>query len=110
MTTDYIKNLDSKRQIQRNLNRPLIKDTIAVPTQGYAIVRFVADNPGVWLLRCFIEGHSDSGMQMLFKVGSTRDFPTKPNNLPLCGYNEPKSKSNFVNIYQYISNFFTSFF
>lgn len=27
-------------------NKPITKDTIAVPSAGYVIVRFIADNPG----------------------------------------------------------------
>lgn len=29
-----------------------IKDTISIPSKGYTIFRFKADNPGWWLLHC----------------------------------------------------------
>lgn len=29
-----------------------IKDTISIPSKGYTIFRFKADNPGFWLLHC----------------------------------------------------------
>lgn len=31
-----------------NWNNPPQKDTIILPTGGYVIIRFKADNPGVW--------------------------------------------------------------
>jgi FtsP/CotA-like multicopper oxidase with cupredoxin domain len=30
----------------------VIKDTLSVPSNGYVIFRFKADNPGWWLLHC----------------------------------------------------------
>lgn len=32
-------------------NFPL-KDTVSIPSKGYTILRFKADNPGFWLLHC----------------------------------------------------------
>lgn len=43
--------------------------TVASPdAQGYAVVRFVADNPGVWAFHCHIDLHSASGMMLYFVV------------------------------------------
>ncbi|KAI9343302.1 Cupredoxin [Zopfochytrium polystomum] len=39
---------------------------------GYTIVRFVADNPGVWLFHCHIDWHIAAGLAMLF-VASPAD-------------------------------------
>jgi iron transport multicopper oxidase len=33
---------------------PMRRDTIAVNPGSYAVIRFVADNPGVWLFHCHI--------------------------------------------------------
>lgn len=30
----------------------IIKDTISIPSKGYTVLRFKADNPGWWLLHC----------------------------------------------------------
>lgn len=38
---------------------------------GYAVIRFRADNPGVWAFHCHIDLHSMSGMMMLFTVAPT---------------------------------------
>jgi iron transport multicopper oxidase len=41
---------------------PVIRDTIMVQNHGHAVIRFRATNPGVWLLHCHIEWHSESGL------------------------------------------------
>jgi iron transport multicopper oxidase len=45
---------------------PMQRDTIAVPGGGYAIIRFVADNPGVWLFHCHVEWHLEAGLVAFF--------------------------------------------
>ena len=47
---------------------PLRKDTVYVPAFGYVVLRFLADNPGIWLLHCHILWHQASGMTMAFQV------------------------------------------
>lgn len=93
LTTEFVQNLDKKGLLKRNFDRPPIKDTYSMPTQGYAIVRFIADNPGFWLLHCHIESHSDSGMVLMFKVGESKDLPTKPNKWPTCGPYQSKDEN-----------------
>ncbi len=39
-----------------NMDHPVRKDTVVVPPGGYAVIRFVADNPGVWLAHCHMVG------------------------------------------------------
>jgi len=41
---------------------PMKRDTIAVNPNSYAVIRFVADNPGVWLFHCHIEWHVIMGL------------------------------------------------
>ena len=40
---------------------PIMRDTISVPAQGWAKIRFMSDNPGVWLLHCHIDWHMYNG-------------------------------------------------
>jgi len=47
VTVEHIKTLDAIGLIKRNLIDAPIKDTVAVPSRGYTIVRFVANNPGL---------------------------------------------------------------
>ncbi|KAG7377240.1 ferroxidase fet3 [Phytophthora pseudosyringae] len=36
---------------------------------GYVILRFTADNPGVWMMHCHIDWHMDIGLAMIFVEG-----------------------------------------
>ncbi|XP_058802841.1 uncharacterized protein LOC131670882 [Phymastichus coffea] len=85
MTVAQFKRLDKQGKIQRNLNHAPIKDTMKVPSGGYSIVRFLANNPGYWYFHCHFEPHSNNGMSFVFKVGEHEDFPKKPDGFPTCG-------------------------
>ncbi|KAL2159126.1 hypothetical protein VTH06DRAFT_2885 [Thermothelomyces fergusii] len=41
---------------------PPMRDTITVLPNSYAVVRFRANNPGVWLFHCHIEWHVEMGL------------------------------------------------
>ena len=41
---------------------PMRRDTVFVQGNGNFVIRFVADNPGVWLFHCHIEWHMDQGL------------------------------------------------
>lgn len=41
---------------------PAFKDTVTVNGASYAVIRFQADNPGVWLFHCHIEWHVEMGL------------------------------------------------
>ncbi|KAM7496401.1 hypothetical protein LguiA_020815 [Lonicera macranthoides] len=51
-----------------NLVDPPQRNTIDVPVGGWAAIRFVADNPGVWLMHCHIDSHLTWGLAMSFLV------------------------------------------
>ena len=67
-----------------NLIDPAIKDTVVVPARGYIVVRFRADNRGVWLFHCHQELHQMEGMMMIFIEGSLEDLPAPPRGMPTC--------------------------
>ncbi|KAL2914214.1 ferroxidase fet3 [Polyrhizophydium stewartii] len=48
------------------LKNPVRRDTVVVPTRGYAVLRFYADNPGVWFFHCHVEWHLEAGLASLF--------------------------------------------
>lgn len=52
-----------------NLKNPVKKDTVVVPRRGYAVLRFRADNPGIWMFHCHVLWHQASGMAMGIEVG-----------------------------------------
>lgn len=41
---------------------PMRRDTMVLYPSGYMVLRFKADNPGVWLFHCHIEWHIDQGL------------------------------------------------
>ena len=45
---------------------PQLRDTVSVPAMGWARIRFVSDNPGVWFLHCHIDWHFEAGLAAYF--------------------------------------------
>ncbi|GFS09752.1 laccase 1, partial [Elysia marginata] len=84
-TVDEVKALDLAGGITRRIPQAPIKDTVIVPDGGYTVIRFKADNPGVWLFHCHVELHAAMGMAMVFQVGEAKDFPRAPRNFQRCG-------------------------
>ncbi|XP_073271589.1 laccase-7-like [Primulina huaijiensis] len=76
---------DSKRF---NLVNPQELNTIAVPVGGWAVIRFRANNPGVWLMHCHLDAHMSWGLAMAFVVenGPTPSsrLPPPPPDFPKC--------------------------
>ncbi|KAF0888588.1 hypothetical protein E2562_016057, partial [Oryza meyeriana var. granulata] len=73
---------------QFNLVNPQERNTVAVPTGGWAVIRFIANNPGMWYMHCHFEAHLDLGLGMVFEVqdGPTPEtsLPPPPADLPQC--------------------------
>ncbi|CAN6347423.1 unnamed protein product [Urochloa humidicola] len=71
-----------------NLVNPQERNTVAVPTGGWAVIRFVANNPGMWFMHCHFDAHLDLGLAMVFEVqdGPTAEtsVPPPPSDLPQC--------------------------
>ncbi|CAM0145679.1 unnamed protein product [Urochloa decumbens] len=71
-----------------NLDDPPMRNTVAVPVNGWAVIRFVADNPGVWLMHCHLDVHITWGLAMAFLVedgvGDLQSLQAPPPDLPLC--------------------------
>ncbi|KQK10592.1 laccase-7 [Brachypodium distachyon] len=71
-----------------NLVDPVSRNTLAVPTGGWAVIRFVANNPGMWFFHCHLDAHVPMGLGMVFAVqngtapGSI--LPPPPADLPMC--------------------------
>lgn len=57
----YYNEIDAKKEYIK-------RDTINIPGYGYALIRFVADNPGVWPFHCHIGWHMEAGLLMQFNV------------------------------------------
>lgn len=82
--------LDRQGLLHRQFNLPPGKDTIAVPNNGYVVLRFRADNPGFWLFHCHFLYHIVIGMNLIFQVGTQSDLPPIPPGFPTCGDHRPE--------------------
>ncbi|XP_033341683.2 uncharacterized protein LOC117229350 [Megalopta genalis] len=65
------------------------KDTVKIPEGGYAIVRFLANNPGFWLIHCHFSWHHVTGMELVIQVGEREDLPPTPSGFPECSNWKP---------------------
>ncbi|XP_008237615.1 PREDICTED: laccase-15-like [Prunus mume] len=70
-----------------NLVDPPEVNTIGVPKNGWATVRFKADNPGVWFMHCHLERHASWGMATVLIV--TNGNTTETSMLPAPAYMPP---------------------
>ncbi|XP_034692840.1 laccase-7 [Vitis riparia] len=71
-----------------NLENPQVRNTIGVPVGGWAVIRFQANNPGVWLVHCHLDVHLPWGLATAFVVENgptpSSTLPPPPADLPLC--------------------------
>uniref|UniRef100_A0A7N0R9L0 Laccase n=1 Tax=Kalanchoe fedtschenkoi TaxID=63787 RepID=A0A7N0R9L0_KALFE len=71
-----------------NLVDPPLRNTVGVPVNGWAVIRFVADNPGAWIMHCHLDVHITWGLAMVFVVdngvGTLQSIEEAPEDLPLC--------------------------
>ncbi|KAK4233278.1 laccase precursor, partial [Achaetomium macrosporum] len=49
-----------------NLDNPVRRDVAMLAAQGYLVIAFQTDNPGVWLIHCHIGWHTDEGLAIQF--------------------------------------------
>lgn len=64
---------------------PLVRDTFSVDPSHFAVVRFVADNPGIWFMHCHIDWHLMIGMSWMFVEGQQQllsQYGTTQNIVP----------------------------
>ncbi|PIA57115.1 hypothetical protein AQUCO_00600087v1 [Aquilegia coerulea] len=71
-----------------NFVDPPLRNTVGVPVGGWAVIRFVADNPGAWLMHCHFDSHLTWGLAMVFLVdngvGELETLEPPPADLPRC--------------------------
>nr|CAD1833061.1 unnamed protein product [Ananas comosus var. bracteatus] len=71
-----------------NLVDPPMRNTVGVPVSGWAVIRFRADNPGIWFVHCHIDSHLTWGLAMAFQVengvGLLESVLPPPVDLPIC--------------------------
>ncbi|XP_052179270.1 laccase-12-like [Diospyros lotus] len=82
-------NFNSKTDTAKfNLVDPPLRNTASVPVGGWAVIRFVADNPGAWIMHCHLDVHLTWGLGMVFVVedgiGASQSIEPPPADLPAC--------------------------
>ncbi|KAK7338665.1 hypothetical protein VNO77_19289 [Canavalia gladiata] len=78
----------NKDPLNFNLVDPIERNTVGVPSGGWVAIRFLADNPGVWLMHCHLEIHTSWGLKMAWIV-LDGNLPNQkllppPTDLPKC--------------------------
>ena len=53
-------------------NNYLVRDVISIPAMGWAKIRFMTTNPGIWMFHCHIPWHQLAGFAMLFLVAPSK--------------------------------------
>ncbi|XP_026385931.1 laccase-7-like isoform X2 [Papaver somniferum] len=80
----------NQKSDKKNFNyvNPQERNTVAVPTGGWAVIRFRANNPGVWLMHCHMDLHMPMGPATAFLVEDGpypwMKLPPPPKDLPRC--------------------------
>ncbi|CAO1944413.1 unnamed protein product [Urochloa humidicola] len=74
-------------RVKYNLVNPQVRNTIAVAAGGYAVIRFTANNPGMWFMHCHLDAHLPLGLAMVFEVlngPAPNLLPPPPAGYPKC--------------------------
>ncbi|KAL6840196.1 hypothetical protein ACP4OV_030006 [Aristida adscensionis] len=70
-----------------NLVNPQVRNTVAVAAGGWAVIRFTANNPGMWFMHCHLDAHLPLGLAMVFEVlngPAPNLLPPPPAGYPKC--------------------------
>lgn len=73
---------------------PSKRDTLMVQNYGHAVIRFRANNPGVWLLHCHIEWHVEAGLvaTIIEAPDQVQDLYRSVQDIRICdAYGSPSS-------------------
>ncbi|KAK2601803.1 hypothetical protein QQS21_004687 [Conoideocrella luteorostrata] len=75
---------------------PMRRDTVFVRPNGNLVLRFRADNPGVWLFHCHIEWHMSQGLVMTMIEAPTmlQDLKIPRDHLAACHAGGVPTKGN----------------
>ena len=65
-------NQSTFESIKLNTINPIYRDTFTVNPFSYVLLRFRADNPGIWMMHCHNDWHLNLGMAMIFLESPTK--------------------------------------
>ncbi|KZL71181.1 L-ascorbate oxidase (multicopper oxidase) [Colletotrichum tofieldiae] len=68
------------------LSNPLRRDTVTVQGYGWAVIRVVLDNPGMWAFHCHNAWHAEAGMMMVIaaRVETSKDWKVSEEKMKFC--------------------------
>ncbi|KAK8051277.1 diphenol oxidase [Apiospora rasikravindrae] len=83
-----------------NLVNPMRRDTVTVPANSHVVLRFLADNPGMWALHCHVAWHMEGGMFVSFierpselvSLIRNMDPQTRSQSMQFCEMNDEGNK------------------
>ncbi|KAM0786984.1 hypothetical protein ACM66B_002402 [Microbotryomycetes sp. NB124-2] len=78
-------------QQQWTTTNPMRRDTVLIPAYSWMVLRFKADNPGVWAFHCHLVWHMAAGLLMQFSTLAS-SIPTPPSLM----LDQCKSAANLV--------------
>ncbi|KAF3000794.1 hypothetical protein E8E13_005831 [Curvularia kusanoi] len=66
-----------------DLANPLRRDTASIEAYGWMLIRFIADNPGVWAFHCHIGWHNEAGLGMVFatRLDALQNIPAEDRDM-----------------------------
>ncbi len=69
-----------------NTTNPMRRDTMTVDAYGWSLIRFQADNPGLWAFHCHISWHMEAGllMQFMTRADLMKEWTIPSDVLALC--------------------------
>lgn len=91
-----------------NTTTPMRRDTLMVPPNGHFVVRFRADNPGVWLFHCHIEWHVATGLVATFveaPLALQANLTIPPDHFAVCAAGRPAPTPTVGNAAANVQNY-----
>ncbi|SGZ52816.1 CIC11C00000002709 [Sungouiella intermedia] len=77
---------------------PMVRDTVMVNANGFIVLRFKAENPGVWFFHCHVDWHLEQGLAITLveaPLEIQRDQkPVDVSHLAVCAANSIPTKGN----------------
>ncbi|KDN64376.1 putative Lcc2 [Colletotrichum sublineola] len=80
-TTKY-GNPDDPNIFRPNKKKPPCRDVVLLPKNGFAVIAFQTDNPGMWLMHCHIANHASAGLLLqIIERHAAANHPGRSNAL-----------------------------
>ncbi|GKT44845.1 laccase-1 [Colletotrichum spaethianum] len=83
---ENIEELEEELAATGVLANPLRRDTVTVQGYGWAVIRVVLDNPGLWAFHCHNSWHAEAGMTMVIaaRVETSKEWNVSEEEMNLC--------------------------